>query len=164
MEPGKYRAKVVGACTGTSEEKGTPYVEIGFEVAGESINARLWLTEASAGMTRKSLKAVGFDIDKYEVSDLDAKPEMLMGNEAEIVVDFDDYMINKGREGAVKVKYVNSLSAKPKVAELKRLTQMLRQAKQQDEPTLIVPDEAVSNDPYGADPDEEKMNRLDRKK
>ena len=48
-------------------------------------------TDKSAHITRKSLKAMGFDMDKNSTILLQEKPELLKGNKVQVVVEEHEY-------------------------------------------------------------------------
>ena len=151
MEEGTFKAKVVQHYLSSSAQKGTPCVIVTFELDGdEHIAASIWLTDAAMGMARKNLKAIGFDVDKLNVSELGKNPVLLAGNEAELVIGVDDYAAKYDR-GAYKVKYINALGAKPKQMDLDRITKALRAAKNAEQ-------EAPAE---SEDPAEEDMSKLD---
>jgi hypothetical protein len=86
-------------------------------------------SEKSLQITRKSLKAMGFDIDSRDIGELDANHELLKGQKVKAVVEEQEY------HGKVsnKITWINALN-KPvsdKLA-LKNLTMKLRAVKKEN--------------------------------
>lgn len=65
-EEGEYEAQPVSLCYKESAAKGTPYMEVSFNVDKQIKTVNLWLTEAAQSSTLNKLKALGFNGDFYE--------------------------------------------------------------------------------------------------
>jgi len=124
MRTGKHIATVVGTSMGESR-KGTPYVEARFMVGEELINGKIFLTPRAMGVARKSLQAMGLDIDAVGLSALDLDPKMLDGNTCEIDVEEEEY----NNKLYSKVKWINAIKNKPTSKTLDALTKSLRDVK-----------------------------------
>jgi hypothetical protein len=70
-EEGEYEAKPVSLVYKESAAKGTPYMEVSFNVDGKTKTCNLWLTEAAENSTLNKLKALGFNGDFYESPAID---------------------------------------------------------------------------------------------
>lgn len=134
MIAGKYVATVIEHSLGRSEQKGTHFIGVRFGVGEgeqrETIGARIWMTDESMHIARKSLSAMGFDCDKQELSALEENPILLAGNRCEIDVQEEEY---KGVP-QLKVKWINALPKPGAPNELAALTKKLRAAKKKRDP------------------------------
>ena len=127
---GIHKMKVVShGLFESSGEKRTPYVGIVFEHdSGEKCNVQVYVSDAAAGMARKSLKKLDFDIDKQSIYALNSNPRLLAGHEADVECFEDDY------GGKVRTKYQLVLSDKPlEATQASKLDAVLRAAKSEDE-------------------------------
>lgn len=75
--------------------------------------------------TRKALKAMAFDIDKRDLSELVENPEAVKGAKVQVVVEEDEY------NGAVnrRISWINPIPKAPPKKALGSLTDALRNAK-----------------------------------
>lgn len=129
MIEGIHNAVVVEHRTVTSPG-GTPYVLVTFQLNdNETIQARIFLTEKAAGIARKSLKAIGFDPDKQDLSALDENQHLLTGREAELDIREEEY---RGRT-SLKVAFINPIRSRLDGAQSAKYSQMLREIKQQED-------------------------------
>lgn len=81
--------------------------------------------EKSLQFMRKGLKAIGFNVDKYPVSQLAGNDEALDGVECEAVV---------GEwQGKKRIDWLNPIKASPATEDLDALTDALRAVKGNDE-------------------------------
>ena len=133
MNPGTYSATVIKTRFGEAST-GTPFISVQFSVTDdtgtvEEIWGNIYLSPKAMPMARKSLKAIGFDIDNRSLCDLEDQPEILASNECEIVVDEEEY---RG-VASLKVKYINRKRTKLGRETLSRYDAALRAAKHQDE-------------------------------
>ena len=116
---------------------GTPGITFQFHKLGAEPEAvmfgTIWLSQKAMGMARKSLKAVGFDIDKYDISDLEANGEALAGNKCSIDVRSEEYPAGSGKYN-LKVAFINPLYEPLSKERSAKLTDLLRKAKKDDEP------------------------------
>lgn len=127
---GIHKMKVVShGLFESSGEKRTPYVGLVFEhESGEKCNVQVYVSDAAAGMARKSLKKLDFDIDKQSIYSLNSNPKLLAGREADVECFEDDF------GGKVRTKYQLVLSDKPlEATQASNLDAMLRAAKGDDE-------------------------------
>lgn len=105
---------------------GVPYFAIVFKLAdGEHKVGYLYTTEKAIGISRKGMKAIGFDIDNQSLDDLHEKPDMLNGNVAEIEIVEEEY---KGKIKE-KIAWINPVARSVTKADLQKLTHALRNAK-----------------------------------
>lgn len=130
MEAGIYTAQVVEHAIRQSPIQGTWYIDVLFKLVGsdEIINGHVWLTEKSMGIARKSLKAMGFDIDTFDLSHLQENHTLLAGNKCKIDIQLDD----QGKE--LRVKWINPLGDTPSKQVFDNLTQQLRTVKKANGP------------------------------
>ena len=116
---------------------GTPGITFCFHKLGEDDQAvmygTIWLSQKAMGMARKSLKAVGFDIDKRNLSELEGQDGMLAGNKCQIDVRSEEYPIGSGKYN-LKCAFINPIPEPLGKARFDKLTQALRDAKKDDEP------------------------------
>lgn len=78
---------------------------------------------------RKSLKAIGFDIDKYPLSQLVNHPDSLDGEMCEVVVEENQYNGNTTNQ----IAWINKLRKAPPASTLDELTAKLRAVKKGEE-------------------------------
>lgn len=92
-------------------------------------------TEKGLTFMRKTLKAIGFDPDKNDLSYLAGNPDALNETECEAVVGENDW------NGQItnRIDWLNPLRKKPDATKLSSLTNAIRSIKSKDEP-LVVPD------------------------
>lgn len=81
-------------------------------------------------LMRKTLKACGFDIDKYDISELAAQPESLDGEQVEAVVGENLY----NGVTSNRIDWINKIRKAPPAATMSNLTAKLRAVKKADEP------------------------------
>ena len=130
MNPGKYIGVVVETKL-TWSTRGTLGVGILFEVETspekkEPIWATVWVTDGSSNVARKSLSAVGFDVDHEDLSILTDDKFRLMGHKAEIEIESEEY----NGKPSLKVKWINPIrSPEDSKAKISAATKMLRAAK-----------------------------------
>jgi len=122
IEAGKYRAKATGQVVlGTSEKKGTPFIELYFRVIdvypdgveganhGEEVRWTSYFTEATSKRTIEALQYCGWsgeDLSEFADGELHG----LDTNEIQIVVEVESYTNDQGEERATpKVQWVNKL-------------------------------------------------------
>lgn len=130
MEAGKQVGTVIEHRVDASGDKW--YVYIKFECAGgDTIPARIYLTDAAMGIARKSLKAIGFDIDAKPLEDIDGEPYILNGNKAELDIEEQEHPPGSGKY-SMRVKWVNPLPTAKDTNAMKRMTEKLRAAKKRD--------------------------------
>ena len=133
---------VVSHKIGTARS-GTRSVDVRFMVEdgeGWEIVGNIWLTDKAWEMARKSLKAIGFDVDKQSTKLLDTNKELLAGNKCNITVAEEEY---KGKT-SLKVKFINPLSEAPSEDIFAKWDKKLREAKKKpDETTGEVEDASV---------------------
>lgn len=129
MKPGKYEATVVQHELRQSQ-KGTWGLWVLFDVGEsgpgqEQMGTTIWLSDKAMAMARKSIKAMGFDIDKHDLGQLDKARTALAGRKVEVEVGEETY---KG-ETSIKIKFINRLREPITEDESKSLTHALREAK-----------------------------------
>lgn len=135
---GKHIVVVVKHEIRTIQRTGNRYVSITFQDpdSGQTIDGAIWLTKRAVSQSRKSLEALGFDVDQCELQVLDDQPEFLKGARAEIIVHEEEW---QGQKRA-KVRWINRPppNAEKQKAELAIYNQQLREAKspapEQDHP------------------------------
>lgn len=86
-------------------------------------------TPKSLEIMRKTLKAVGFDIDKYDIAQLVAQPESLDGEQVEVVVGENVYNGTTSN----RIDWINKLRKPPAQPALSNLTAKLRAVKKEGE-------------------------------
>lgn len=128
MNPGTYTATVIRHEFRESQ-RGTPSLWVLFRAATEAgeeeIGTNIWLTKGAMTMARKSLKAMGFDVDKESVQILDENPVHLCGKQVRIECEEEEY---KGQV-SIKVKWINPLSAgKPRWGQLDKALRSAKKA------------------------------------
>lgn len=85
-------------------------------------------SEKSLQITRKSLKAMGFDIDSRDIGELESNHELLKGKKVRCTVDEQEY---KGKV-ANKITWINPIPKAPEKIVLANLTMKLRQVKKEN--------------------------------
>jgi hypothetical protein len=129
MELGKQIATVDGVEIKYNADD-VPYFVVGFRAAdGERMAGYLYTSDKAIGIARKSMKAIGFDIDTRDLNELCDNPKLLDGNEAEIDVVEEEY---KGKI-RTKIAWINPVARKVSKEDLQRLTHALRNAKRANE-------------------------------
>lgn len=94
--------------------KGTPGVAVLFQIKGlpagehDRIIGHIWLTEAAAGLARKSLRAIGFDPDSQKLEELNENPTLLAGKETTVIL-----AENENDSRFMQVKYIGSQGIAP---------------------------------------------------
>lgn len=90
-------------------------------------------SEKGLQFMRKTLKAIGFDPDKNDLSHLAGNPEVLNGVECEAVVGENDW------NGKItnRIDWINPIRKKPAAEKLAGLTNALRNVKKQDEEEVL---------------------------
>lgn len=103
---GTHRVRVVSHVLGRSST-GTPHVSVKFEdVNGDRITWYGYLTEKAMERTVATLGILGWDpVEHNGMVDSLNGTDLLVGNEAEIVVEFETY----NGETTAKVKWVNEV-------------------------------------------------------
>ena len=101
IEPGTYKAKIVGVDFQTSQKSGNPMIVPNLEVqTGDSVRPRktyLVITGEGAYGFDNLLRATGFDelADKFRDPSVQPKPEFdtdqLIGQEVNVVIESDTY-------------------------------------------------------------------------
>ena len=74
-----------------NDDKGQEFIRVQFgieDLAGghDTIPAKIYLTDASMGIARNRLKAMGFDVDARSTKELKDNPVLLAGNIVEILI------------------------------------------------------------------------------
>lgn len=115
LQNGTYKGRAVGETVlGTSKDKGTPFIEVYFEVTdGESKGQRArwsgWFGPNSERRTAEALQYCGFEGDDLSVFS-DGGLHGLDTNEVEIVVEREPYTDKEGNEHEMpRVQWVNKL-------------------------------------------------------
>lgn len=112
IKDGKYKARAVDQVLGTIGEKGTPVIEVMFEIGdGDNKGGRLrwsgWLSEKAAARTIEGLQTCGWrgeDLGEFS----DGQLHGLDKNEVEIVVELEEYEDKEGnKRTAPRVQWVN---------------------------------------------------------
>lgn len=85
-------------------------------------------SEKSLQITRKSLKAMGFDIDSRDISELESNHELLKGAKVRAVVEEQEY---KGQVSN-KITWINPIHKSPEKIVMANLTMKLRQVKKEN--------------------------------
>lgn len=85
-------------------------------------------SERSLEITRKSLKAMGFNMDKDDLSVLVAKPDTLKGKKVRLVCEEHEY---KGHV-TNRISWINEIREPAKASSLKTLTEKLRNVKKEN--------------------------------
>ena len=132
--------------------KGTPALKILFTKEGNAedyIYGDIYLSDAALPMARKSLKTLGFDVDKREFDEIAEKSDCLNGAKCTIVVEDEEYNGNV----RPKVKWINARgSAVAGKKLMSELTKKLREAKKKPddvglpegfEPATGVPEDKI---------------------
>ncbi len=142
MDEGIYEAEVVETRFGVSGIKKSPRLEVLFQIeaqGNESIWGHIYFT--NKGMARKSIKAIGFDIDNKGLEELRDNNHLLTGQKCEVEIEDDS-------QYGLKVKWINPLGGGGEV-DLTKLTTDLRNAKKKGksgpapEPTAVEPPEDI---------------------
>lgn len=127
QELGSHRVKVDGVQVVDKTGHGDIQVIVGvrFKDGERGVKYLTFGTEKSVQFARKSLKAIGFDIDAKTLDDLAEKPTMLDGNECEAVVQENEY------NGKItnQIAFLNAIPKPAGKAKLKDLTAKLRNTK-----------------------------------
>ena len=82
-------------------------------------------SEKSLQIARKSLKIMGFDIDKRLVDELQDNPKLLAGQKVRVVVEEHEYNGNVTN----RIAWINDIPKPASKAALKALTERLRNCK-----------------------------------
>jgi hypothetical protein len=111
------------------EEKGMDlivHVRVRFK-DGEIGNKDLYpiKSEKSAQMTRKVLRAMGFDMDTRDLGEIDKNPALLKGAKVRAVVEENEYNGNITH----RISFINAIPKPPSGNLLKAATAKLRNAK-----------------------------------
>lgn len=122
MDEGIYEAEVVETRFGVSGIKKSPRLEVLFQIeaqGNESIWGHIYFT--NKGMARKSIKAIGFDIDNKGLEELRDNNHLLTGQKCEVEIEDDS-------QYGLKVKWINKIGGDASL-NLKELTKELRDVK-----------------------------------
>ena len=115
MLTGIYPARVIATWLAESAKKKTPYVNLKFSVMDgdqEITNfLPIWISDKAIGMARKSLKLIGFDLEKESIYTLANGSTLLAGNEFEVEVFEEEY------KGEMQTKYRIPMGDAPLSAE-----------------------------------------------
>lgn len=86
-------------------------------------------TPKSFGIMRKSLKAMGFDVDKLDIQELVNNEALLDGKKCEVTVEENEY------NGKIsnQIAWINALRQCPEANDMAELTKKLREVKKADE-------------------------------
>jgi hypothetical protein len=106
-------------------QSGKEFIRLDFEINGEPICAKIWLTDKAMGMARQQLRLLGLDPDTIDLNDLIDKPNMLTGVKADVMVEHDEQY---GVQASLVMNRVDKTRAKS-------LTQRLRAAKSKKDDT-----------------------------
>lgn len=128
---GKQTGTVLQHKIDSAPNTGSWCVNILFELDGgaDQIGANVWLTDKAMGIARKSLKAIGFDVDKQNVLALDENPTLLAGNKCELDIRPETY----NGETSLKVAWINPIPEPKSQATFDKITDQLRKVKKTDE-------------------------------
>lgn len=105
------------------------FVNFKLELAtGEKVYSKVYITEKSYGIARARLKKAGFDVDTQELSDIEADPSLLAGNEVLVDVTEEEY-------NGKPVTRCEIVTDRPKVDKgiLSRATEGLRSIKRHED-------------------------------
>ena len=138
LKPGLFRAKVIRTDFIRSPRQGTPGIQVKFLIEypedpnrmPDNTTGTIWLTDRASGVARKSLEAMGFDVDKDNFALLKANPEMLSGKECQVEIAEKEFRDNI----TLEVAWINPLPNSGGPDEDERITKMLRAAKHREEP------------------------------
>ena len=120
MEEGTQNAEVIETRFGVSPAKKTPRLEVHFKLEGnEAIWGHIYFTNKP--LARKSIKAIGFDIDNRGLDELRNDNFILTGEKCEVELEDD-------AQYGMKVKWINALGGDADL-DLTKLTTDLRNAK-----------------------------------
>lgn len=86
-------------------------------------------TPKSLELMRKTLKACGFDIDKYDIAELVNNPDAQDGEEVDVVVGENVY----NGQTSNRIDWINKIRKAPPASALTSLTGKLRAVKKSDE-------------------------------
>lgn len=126
IQIGQQIATVVEHMLQTHERTGNLYVFVIFELdGGDRIPGEIWLTEKSMNMARKSLKAIGFDVDSRNIGELDLDHALLNGQKCQVDIQEEVFK----NEARLKVKWINPLPKPKSQTQLDTITKALRAAK-----------------------------------
>lgn len=94
---------------------------------GETGQKDLYATKSpkSAAIARKSMKAMGFDVDNRSLDEIVANPELLKGAKVGVTVEENVYNGNVTN----RIAWINSIRKPPTKDGLSKLTSALRNAK-----------------------------------
>ena len=134
MRTGRQVAKVVRH-EFSATTKGSSYLNVTLDIGGEYIGGPIWFTEKAMGMSRATLKLMGFDVDREELILLDTNPTHLAGRTILVDVEEEEY---NGRT-ALKARYVLDSVDKSKISKIQS---QLRGAKHLDAPPPAAAPEA----------------------
>lgn len=117
---GSYKARATEALLIKSKDKGTPGIQVNFEVtegdfAGQTVRWDGWLTEKTAERTLESLSYCGWTGDDISVFAEKGCPESLDGNIVEIVVELEPYQGTEEKyagKSFPRVQWVNKLGGR----------------------------------------------------
>lgn len=126
ITPGIHEAVVVRHSFECSRN-GNWGIRVTFKVGEDEIQGNIWLTPAAMGTARKSIKAIGFEIDKKELVEMDVNQTLLAGNKCQLDIQEEVY----NDELRTVVKWINPIPKPKDPAELTRLTAALRAVKKQ---------------------------------
>lgn len=125
---GSYKVKVRGVDVADKDGDGSNIqIMVGcvFDDGEAGIKYLGGTSEKAIAIMRKSLKAMGFDVDKRDLSELQENPSLLDGNEVIAVVEENVW---NGRT-TNQIAWINAIPKKAPPAALSRLTAALRNAK-----------------------------------
>lgn len=86
-------------------------------------------TPKSLELMRKTLKACGFDIDKFDIAELANNPDLLDGEDVDVVVGENVY----NGQTSNRIDWINKIRKAPSDAALSDLTAKLRAVKKDGE-------------------------------
>lgn len=144
LMPGLYEnVRIVDHVFKVVGDKKTPLLELACEIDDASgthdVRVNIWMSRKALPMARRALKLCGFDPDVHDLGDLQRNSRLLAG----CVIPQVDVEVNQyGPTGTIPLRQ--------RVDEdlLAKMTEAIRQVKQQDEPEVQKPQrQAVPNDP-----------------
>jgi hypothetical protein len=115
MRTGRQVAKIVRH-EFSATVKGTPYLNVTLDVAGEFIGGPVWFTDKAMGMARATLKLMGFDPDSQETILLDTNPTLLAGRT--VLVDIQENEYNG--KVTLQAKYVLDSVDKKAISDIQK--------------------------------------------
>lgn len=122
INPGLYTATVLGTRIDQMGANGTNCVIVDAQIAemNEPVECIIWITEKSLRIARQQLKALGFDIDTKDLSEIHQSSK-LVGREFPMVAKAEEWPRGSGK---VRMKYEVSMPP----PDTKGLTAALRAA------------------------------------